>query len=80
MKSVRAYDPSDLTHASYLDHKIKHKPVPIGSNIESFIEGMGRNETALFNQTKRNAQQAQRAIQGEVNRARSSSLIETDTR
>jgi hypothetical protein len=72
MKSVRAYDPTNLTHASYLDHKIKHKPVPIGSNIESFIEGMGRNETALFNQTKQNAHQAQRAIQGEVNRARSS--------
>ena len=74
MNNYRAHSPDDLTNASYLDHKIKHKPAPIGSpissNIETFIEGMGRNETALYNQTKRNAQQARNAIQHETNVAR----------
>lgn len=68
MKSVRAYDPTDLTHASYLDYKIKHKPAPIGSNIESFIEGMGRNETALFNRTKQSVDAAVRRVDQEKNR------------
>lgn len=63
--SVQPHYPTDLTHASFLDHKVKHKPAPAGT----IIEGMD-DTSSLYNETKEKANQAMNLIQSEADNAK----------